>query len=143
MSKVQSIKTSDIVLDKIIYPRSSIDHKRVSMFEENMRDGFEFDPIQLQAHPDEPGKYRILDGAHRFTAYKGIGEKTVTAEIIQLIGEDPLLYAASKAIGPRELKDDEAREIARRSVPEEPENIISKSWKSGWSFKAGSGQLHK
>ncbi len=56
MSKIQSIKTTDIVLDKSIYPRNSIDHKRVAMFEENMRDGFEFDPIHLQAHPDEPEK---------------------------------------------------------------------------------------
>ncbi len=47
-----------------------------------MRDGFEFDPIHLQGHPDEPGKYCILDGAHRFEAYKGIGEKAVTAERI-------------------------------------------------------------
>ena len=115
MSKVQSIKIGDIVNDNSIYPGSSIDHKRVSMFEENIRDGFEFDPIQLQEHPDKPGKYRILDGAHRFKANKGIGEKVVRAEIINLNGEDPLLYAASKAIGPRELKDDEAREIARRA----------------------------
>ncbi|MBN1276983.1 MAG: ParB N-terminal domain-containing protein, partial [Deltaproteobacteria bacterium] len=120
MSKVQSIKIEDIVLDSSIYPRNSIDHKRVSMFEENMRDGFEFDPIHLQEHPDEPGKYRILDGAHRFKAYKGIGDKEVKAEIINLNGEDPLLYAASMAIGPRELKDDEAREIARRAYQNNP-----------------------
>ncbi|MGD9161292.1 MAG: ParB N-terminal domain-containing protein [Desulfobacteraceae bacterium] len=81
MSKVQSIKTSDIVLEYRIYPRSSIDHKRVSMFEENMRDGFEFDPIHLERHPDEPEKYRILDGAHRFHACKGIGKKEVPAEM--------------------------------------------------------------
>ena len=43
MSKVQSIKISDIVLDKRIYPRSGIDHKRVALFEENMRDGIKFD----------------------------------------------------------------------------------------------------
>lgn len=71
MSKVQAIKIEDIVLDNSIYPRNSIDHKRVSMFEENIRDGFEFDPIHLQEHPDEPGKYRILDGAHRFKAGSG------------------------------------------------------------------------
>ena len=120
MSKVKSIKIKDIVLDSSIYPRISIDHKRVSLFEENMRDGFEFDPIHLQAHPDEPGKYRILDGAHRFKAYKGIGEKEIEAEIINLNGEDPLLYAASKAKGPRELKDEEAREIARRAYQKNP-----------------------
>lgn len=70
MKKTDIIKIEDIVLDNSIYPRINIDHKRVSMFEENMRDGFEFDPIHLQEHPDEPGKYRILDGAHRFQAYK-------------------------------------------------------------------------
>ena len=120
MSKTQAIKIEDIILDSSIYPRNSIDHKRVSMFEENMRDGFEFDPIHLQEHPDEPGKYRILDGAHRFNAYKGMGEKEIKSEIINLNGEDPLLYAASKAIGPRELKDDEAREIARRAYQKNP-----------------------
>ena len=120
MSKVQSIKLEDIVIDNRIYPRSSIDHKRVSMFEENMRDGFEFDPIHLQAHPDEPGKYRILDGAHRFKAYKGIGEKEVKAEIINLNGDDPLLYAARHAIGPRQLNDEEARDTARRAFQNNP-----------------------
>ena len=54
MGKAQSVKTTDIVLDKSIYPRSGIDHKRVSMFGENMRDGIKFDPIHLQAHPDDP-----------------------------------------------------------------------------------------
>ena len=29
--------------------------------EENIRDGFKFDPIEVQPHPDKPGKYRLLD----------------------------------------------------------------------------------
>ena len=120
MSIVRSIKIEDIILDTSIYPRNNIDHKRVSMFEENMRDGFEFDPIHLQEHPDEPGKYRILDGAHRFKACKGLGEKTVKAEIIQLNGEDPLLYAAKMAIGPRPLNEDEAKNAARKAYQNNP-----------------------
>ena len=120
MSKVQSVKIQDIVLDKSIYPRNSIDHKRVSMFEENMRDGFEFDPIHLQEHPDEPGKYRILDGAHRFNAYKGIGEKEIPAQIIKLNGTHPLLYAAKQAIGPRQLNEEEIRDAARRLYMDDP-----------------------
>ncbi len=120
MGKEQNIKISDIILDNRIYPRSSIDHKRVSMFEENMRDGFEFDPIHLEVHPDEPGKYRILDGAHRFNACKGIGKKEITAEIIELNGKDPLLYAARQAIGPRLLNDEDARNTARRAYQNNP-----------------------
>jgi hypothetical protein len=110
-----SIPIADIILDNEIYPRSSIDHKRVAMFEENMRDGFAFDPIHLQVHPDEPGKYRILDGAHRFQAFKGVGEKEISAKIIKLNGTDPLLYAAHQAIGPRQLNDEEAKNTARRA----------------------------
>ena len=120
MSRVQSIKTTDIVLDNSIYPRNGIDHKRVSMFEENMRDGIKFDPIHLQAHPDETGKYRILDGAHRFTAYKGIGEKEIPAQIIKLNGTHPMLYAAKQAIGPRQLNDEETRDAVRRTYLDDP-----------------------
>ena len=115
MSEVQSIKTEDIVIVRSIYPRSGIDHKRVALFVENMRDGFTFDPIHLQEHPDEPGKYRILDGVHRFKAYKEIGKKEVAAEIIELNGEDPLLYAAKQTIGPKQLSEEEARDTARRA----------------------------
>ncbi|MGD9162598.1 MAG: ParB N-terminal domain-containing protein [Desulfobacteraceae bacterium] len=155
MSKIRSIKVEDIILDTSIYPRNNIDHKRVSLFEENMRDGFEFDPIHLQEHPDEPGKYRILDGAHRFKAYKGIGEKEVKAEIIKLNGKDPLLYAARQAIDPRQLNDEDARDTARRAYQNNPklssEEIgkevgrsrrsvsnylpIQKEAISGWSFQ--------
>ena len=35
-------------------------------------------------------------------------------------GEDPLLYAASQAIGPRELKDEDARDTARRAYLRNP-----------------------
>jgi DNA modification methylase len=120
MKKSETVKIEDIILDNSIYPRSSIDHKRVGMFEENMRDGFEFDPIHIQEHPDEPGKYRILDGAHRFQAYKSIGAKEVPAEVIKLNGADPLLYAAQKAIGPRQLNDEEAKDTARRAYQNNP-----------------------
>jgi hypothetical protein len=45
---IVKIQMSDIVLDDTIYPRENIDHKRVLVFVENLREGFEFDPIQVQ-----------------------------------------------------------------------------------------------
>ena len=57
-----AIPISDLILDNEIYPRNSIDHKRVSLFAENLRDGVSFDPIHVQIHPEDEGKYRILDG---------------------------------------------------------------------------------
>jgi hypothetical protein len=84
--------------------------------EENIRDGFKFDPIEVQPHPDKLGKYRLLDGVHRLSAFKAVGVAETDAIIIKdLDGTDPLLYAAQKAIGPRQLTEDEARDTARRA----------------------------
>ena len=78
------------------------------MFAENMRDGFEMDPIEVQVHPLYDYKYRILDGAHRWHACKEIGATEIPVHIITLDGIDPLLYAAQKAIGPLHLTVAEA-----------------------------------
>ena len=97
---VHTIPITQIILDEEIYPRGAVYPKRVSMFAENIRDGFEIDPIEVQVHPEDGDKYRILDGAHRLQAYKEIGATEIPVHIITLDGVDPLLYAAKKAIGP-------------------------------------------
>ena len=66
--QTSKIPISSIILDEDIYPRKGIDHRRVGIFSENLRDG-----------------------------------------------NDPLLYAATKAIGPKQLTEDEARDTARRA----------------------------
>ena len=109
------IPLSSIILDEAIYPRKGIDHRRVGIFAENIRDGFIFDPIEVAPCPDKPGLFRLLDGAHRWSAYKSTGIEEVKAIIKDLDGNDPLLYAATKAIGPKQLTEDEARDTARRA----------------------------
>jgi len=109
------IAISDIVLDESIYPRDRIDQKRVGIFAANIRDGFTFDPIEVEAVPGRPGTYRILDGAHRWSAYKVTGVTEIDVIIKDLAGFDPLLYAAKKAIGPRQLTEEETRKTARRA----------------------------
>jgi len=66
------------------------------MFAENMCDGFEIDPIEVQVHPKDDNKYRILDGAHRLQAYKKIGATEISVNIITLDGLDPLLYKGGR-----------------------------------------------
>jgi len=110
-----TIPIASIILDEDIYPRKGIDPRRVGIFAENIRDGFKFDPIEVEPAPDKPGKYRLLDGAHRWSAYKSTGVTEAEAVIKNLDGTDPLLYAARKAIGPRQLTEDEARDTARRA----------------------------
>jgi len=109
------IAVSSIILDETIYPRKGIDHRRVGIFSENIRDGFAFDPIEVERILDRAGIYRLLDGAHRWNAFKSTGVTEVDAVIKDLEGNDPLLYAAKKAIGPRQLTEDEARDTARRA----------------------------
>ena len=112
---LRTVPIAQIILDEEIYPRSGVYPKRVSMFAENIRDGFEIDPIEVQIHPEYGDKYRILDGAHRWHAYKEIGATEIPVHIITLDGVDPLLYAAKKAIGPLQLSEEEARNTARRA----------------------------
>jgi hypothetical protein len=100
---VHTIPITQIILDEEIYPRGGVYPKRVSMFAENIRDGFEIDPIEVQIHPEYGDKYRILDGAHRWHAYKEIGATEIPVHVITLDGVDPLLYAAKKTIGPLNL----------------------------------------
>ena len=97
---ITKIPISDIFIDNTIYPREKLDPRRIGVFAENIRDGFQFDPIEVQPHPEKPGKYRILDGAHRWNAYKSTGVTELEIIIKDLEGTDPLLYAATKAIGP-------------------------------------------
>jgi len=85
------------------------------MFTEILRDGHQFDPIEVQIHPEDNAVYRILDGAHRWNAHKEIGAAEIPAVIAPLEGTDPLLYAAQKAIGPLQLTEGEARDTARRA----------------------------
>ena len=113
------ILMSDIFLDESIYPRENIDHKRIGIFEENLRDGFVFEPIQVQACPEtetaKKGKYRILDGVHRWSAYKKTGVTEVDVVIKTLDNIEPILYAAKMAIGPKQLTEAETRNTARRA----------------------------
>ncbi|MBL7205908.1 MAG: ParB N-terminal domain-containing protein [Desulfobacteraceae bacterium] len=120
------IPISSIILDEELYPRKGIDQKRVGIFAENIRDGFKFDPIEVQPDPDKPGKYRLLDGVHRWHAFKAVGMAETHAIIItDLDGTDPLLYAAKKAIGPKQLTEDEARDTARRAFRNNPGLVSS------------------
>lgn len=109
-----NISISSIILDEEIYPRKGVDQKRAGIFAENIRDGLQFDPIEVQPDPDRPGKYRLLDGVHRLHAFKAVGMAEPGAIIIEdLDGTDPLLYAARKAIGPKQLTEDEARDTEK------------------------------
>jgi len=88
------------------------------------------------------GWYRLLDGAHRWSVYKSTGKDSVEAIVKELKGIDPLLYAAKKAIGPRQLTEEEARDTGRRAYIQKFEPQLQKYWKGHWTLKANSGRIH-
>jgi hypothetical protein len=134
------IQISDIFLDESIYPRKNIDHKRIGIFVENLRDGHLFDPIQVQICPvselpESLGShkkvwYRILDGAHRWNAFKKTGQTQISAIVKTLDDIDPLLYAAKLAIGPKQLTEVETKNTARRAFHANPKLTSSKIGKA-------------
>ncbi|MDA3833926.1 MAG: hypothetical protein PF495_11065 [Spirochaetales bacterium] len=53
---------SSIILDEDIYPRKGIDHRRVGIFAENIRDGFKFEPVEVELVPDKSADTACLMG---------------------------------------------------------------------------------
>jgi hypothetical protein len=61
------IRISAIFLDDSIYSREDIDHKRIGLFIENLRDGFKFEPIEIQTWPNAAmQKKKILGVTSRY-----------------------------------------------------------------------------
>ena len=110
------IPITSIILDEDIYPRKAINPRRVGIFAENIRGGFKFESIEVEPDPDKPGKYRLLDGAHRWSAHKSTGVTETEAVIKNLDGTDPLLYAAKKAISSNQWWEDILKEIRLRKA---------------------------
>ena len=81
--------------------------------------------------------------AIRRSAYKATGVTETEAVIKDLDGFDPLLYAAKKAIGPRQLTEEETRKTARRAFQKNPRltsseigKVIGRSWQAVDSYIA-------
>jgi hypothetical protein len=114
------LRLDQIRVDRSVYPREEIDPKRVARYAAVLRDGVEFEPMEVEAHPTEPEAYRVLDGAHRHAAYRDVGSEAVSCIQVDLAGHDPLLYSASRQIGPTELKEKDACEVAQRAYQADP-----------------------
>src|SRR5580765_6491751 len=63
-----------IVIDEAIYPRSSVNDSNVSKLVLALNTGTVLPPITVEAKT-----FRLVDGRHRYEAYKKIGLKTIEA----------------------------------------------------------------
>lgn len=117
--EVKTVKISDIEVDPTVYPRKAgADSQRIARYAACMRDGEEFERIQVE--PARDGKYRLLDGLHRIKALKEIGAEEVNVIVIGLEGESALLYAARQNRFGKDLTDADAEDVAKRTFQENP-----------------------
>lgn len=115
------IAIDDIGIDPAIYPRADVDRRLAERYAAVLRDGVTLPPIRVEAWLDGAKPYRILDGAHTHLALQLTGAAgEIDVLLVELNGQDPLLFSASCAIGPTQLKETDARECARRAYQRDP-----------------------
>ena len=115
---VEKVKLELVYHDPTIYPRKrGVDPRRVERYAACMRDGDNFDIIEVEP---VDGKYRLLDGLHRLKAMQEIGIDEADVRIVNLAGKNPLLYAARQNRFGKDLTDDDAADVARRVFQETP-----------------------
>ena len=75
------IGINEIFKDESIYPREKTDEKRVELFISLMKAGTRFPNIKIVQ--DQSGRYILLDGFHRYSAYKALNQQIIKCDIIQ------------------------------------------------------------
>lgn len=95
--KTKIISTDKIVLDKNYYPRLGYDFVTGARYYNAMKSGAVFPPIVVSLID---GKYHLVDGRHRLSAYKSMKQRNVTCEVINLKSlEELYLEAVKRNIG--------------------------------------------
>ncbi len=123
---LQRLRCDQIYVDPEIYPREQIQRAHVAELASCLRESAApdslFDPIEVERVSQEDGaaRYRVLDGAHRWQATKEVGLETVAALVVDLNGDDPLLYAASRQTDGLKLSESDARKTARAAYARNP-----------------------
>jgi len=76
---IKRVKLEDIVIDPTIYPREQPNYAKIDEYKELIEDGVKFPPIVINKRTNH-----LIDGYHRFRAYKSLGVLEVEAEIIDI-----------------------------------------------------------
>ena len=81
------LNINEIFKDESIYPRERIDENRVELFVSLMKEGTTFPNIIIVE--DESGKFILLDGFHRHSAYEKLNQNELHCDVIKA---DPKLW---------------------------------------------------
>lgn len=69
---MKEFKLSDLVLDYSIYPRKEVDRQHAAIIQEAIEGGAVMPPLVLESKT-----HRVVDGFHRYRAYKSIAKDNV------------------------------------------------------------------
>lgn len=76
--RTQILKTNQIIVDKKIYPRESLNNKVVKEYTNRMKLGDKFPPIYIAFFKK---KYYLVDGNHRLESYLNLGDEFINCEV--------------------------------------------------------------
>lgn len=119
VKNAEYINLSEIIIDENIYPRKNVDLETISRYYELIESGETLPPLTVM--PDG----RLLDGRHRYKAYKQAGVEEV--EVIIEDPEDPDARAVVLNLKHgRQMTREELRLAARRWYGKKPVTEIAK-----------------
>ena len=81
------LSLNEIIKDDGIYPREKVDEKRIDLFSDLIAEDTDFPPIKIVR--DKDGKYILLDGFHRYSAFKKLQRDEI---ICDLLDANPRLW---------------------------------------------------
>ncbi|MCL6557696.1 MAG: helix-turn-helix domain-containing protein [Firmicutes bacterium] len=111
---------SEIIIDDTIYPRSNIDPETITRYLEALEVGATLPPLVVM--PDG----RLLDGRHRYEAYKRAGKEEVEV-IVEEPGDPDERAVELNLCHGRPLTREELRQAARRWYSKKPVTEIAKT----------------
>ncbi|MBN1931443.1 MAG: hypothetical protein JW786_07530 [Desulfobacterales bacterium] len=79
-TREKTLRLNEIFKDDGIYPREKIDEKRIEFFSNLMKEGTIFPPIKIVK--DKSGKHILLDGFHRYSAFKKLQRNEIACDLI-------------------------------------------------------------
>lgn len=90
----QKVELKEITFDEELYPRSGYNWQTTYDYSESMKSGAKFPPILLALFK---GKKFLVDGKHRFEAYKVLKKKKIDAIIITGLNRQQIFVEAVKS----------------------------------------------
>ncbi len=102
-------------------PRKTFDEEEINALGANILQIGLIDAVKVRAHPDEPGRWQLIDGERRLRAHRKYAQTKIAAERMEASEQQMMLFALStfaNKVGLDPLEHAEALALAARSAKE-------------------------